>query len=35
MILLTNILYGSSHGPYSDDEINIIEGFKKLWTSIN
>lgn len=24
----TNILYGSSHGPYSDDEINIIEGFK-------
>lgn len=23
-----NILYGSSHGPYSDDEINIIEGFK-------
>jgi trimeric autotransporter adhesin len=21
----TNILYGSSHGPYSDDEINIIE----------
>lgn len=25
---LTNRLYGSSHGPYSDDEINIIEGFK-------
>jgi trimeric autotransporter adhesin len=24
----SNILYGSSHGPYSDDEINIIEGFK-------
>lgn len=24
----TNILYGSSHGPYSDDEINVIEGFK-------
>ena len=24
----TNILYGSSHGAYSDDEINIIEGFK-------
>jgi trimeric autotransporter adhesin len=23
-----NILYGSSHGPYSDDEINIMEGFK-------
>jgi len=23
-----NILYGSAHGPYSDDEINIIEGFK-------
>ena len=23
-----NILYGSSHGPYSDDEINIIEPFK-------
>jgi len=23
-----NILYGSSHGPFSDDEINIIEGFK-------
>ena len=23
-----NILYGSSHGPYSDDEINILEGFK-------
>lgn len=23
-----NILYGSSHGPYSDDEINIIENFK-------
>ena len=23
-----NILYGSSHGPYSDDEINAIEGFK-------
>jgi trimeric autotransporter adhesin len=25
---LTNKLYGSSHGPYSDDEINIIEGFR-------
>lgn len=25
---LTNKLYGSSHGPYSDDEINEIEGFK-------
>jgi trimeric autotransporter adhesin len=24
----TNKLYGSSHGPYSDDEINIIEGFR-------
>ena len=24
----TNILYGSSHGPYSDDEINVIEPFK-------
>lgn len=24
----TNILYGSSHGPYSDDEINIIESGK-------
>ncbi len=23
-----NILYGSSHGPYSDDEINIMEGFR-------
>ena len=23
-----NILYGASHGAYSDDEINIIEGFK-------
>ncbi|MGN6400870.1 MAG: PQQ-dependent sugar dehydrogenase, partial [Flavisolibacter sp.] len=23
-----NLLYGSSHGPYSDDEINIIEGFR-------
>ncbi len=23
-----NILYGSSHGPYSDDEINAIEPFK-------
>jgi glucose/arabinose dehydrogenase len=23
-----NILYGSSHGPYSDDEINIIQPFK-------
>jgi trimeric autotransporter adhesin len=23
-----NILYGSSHGPYSDDEINIIESGK-------
>jgi PQQ-dependent dehydrogenase (s-GDH family) len=23
-----NILYGSSHGPYSDDEINIIKAFK-------
>ncbi len=22
-----NIMYGSSHGPYSDDEINIIEPF--------
>jgi PQQ-dependent dehydrogenase (s-GDH family) len=21
-------LYGSSHGPYSDDELNIIEGYK-------
>jgi trimeric autotransporter adhesin len=25
---LTNKLYGASHGPYSDDEINIIESFK-------
>ncbi len=24
----TKILYGSSHGAYSDDEINVIEGFK-------
>jgi len=24
----SNLLYGSSHGPYSDDEINIIEGFR-------
>ena len=24
----TGYLYGSSHGPYSDDEINIIEGGK-------
>jgi PQQ-dependent dehydrogenase (s-GDH family) len=24
----TNILYGSSHGPYSDDEINIIQSQK-------
>ncbi|MGB4844994.1 MAG: PQQ-dependent sugar dehydrogenase [Ferruginibacter sp.] len=24
----TNILYGTSHGPYSDDEINAIESFK-------
>ncbi|MBL7743115.1 MAG: PQQ-dependent sugar dehydrogenase [Chitinophagaceae bacterium] len=24
----TDKLYGSSHGPYSDDELNIIEGFK-------
>jgi trimeric autotransporter adhesin len=24
----SNILYGSSHGPYSDDEINVIKGFK-------
>lgn len=23
-----NLLYGSSHGPYSDDEINIIEPFR-------
>ncbi|MBK8609782.1 MAG: PQQ-dependent sugar dehydrogenase [Chitinophagaceae bacterium] len=23
----TNTLYGSKHGPYSDDEINILEGF--------
>jgi glucose/arabinose dehydrogenase len=23
-----NILYGASHGPYSDDEINIIQQFK-------
>lgn len=23
-----NILYGSAHGPYSDDEINIIQPFK-------
>lgn len=23
-----NILYGASHGAFSDDEINIIEGFK-------
>ncbi len=23
-----NILYGAAHGPFSDDEINIIEGFK-------
>jgi trimeric autotransporter adhesin len=25
---LTKTLYGASHGPYSDDEINVIEGFK-------
>lgn len=25
---LTNVLYGSSHGPFSDDEINIIESKK-------
>lgn len=25
---ILNILYGSSHGPYSDDEINIIEPFR-------
>jgi trimeric autotransporter adhesin len=25
---VTNRLYGAMHGPYSDDEINIIEGFK-------
>ncbi|HEX2684484.1 MAG TPA: PQQ-dependent sugar dehydrogenase, partial [Ferruginibacter sp.] len=25
---LTNTLYGSSHGPYSDDEINIIQDHK-------
>ena len=25
---VTNKLYGSSHGPFSDDEINIIEGFR-------
>lgn len=24
----TDILYGSSHGPYSDDEINIIQRYK-------
>jgi PQQ-dependent dehydrogenase (s-GDH family) len=24
----TNTLYGTSHGPYSDDELNIIERFK-------
>ncbi len=24
----TNMLYGTSHGPYSDDEINVIERFK-------
>lgn len=24
----TNVLYGASHGPYSDDEINIIQPFK-------
>jgi len=23
-----NILYGASHGPYTDDEINIIESFR-------
>ena len=30
-----NILYGSSHGPYSDDEINAIQGKKKLWSSVS
>ena len=25
---VTNNLYGASHGPYSDDEINIIQSFK-------
>ena len=24
----TNVLYGASHGPYSDDEINIFQPFK-------
>ncbi len=24
----TGILYGTSHGPYSDDELNILQGFK-------
>ena len=24
----TNLLYGTSHGPYSDDELNIIRRFK-------
>ncbi|MBL7739097.1 MAG: PQQ-dependent sugar dehydrogenase [Chitinophagaceae bacterium] len=27
---VTDKLYGSSHGPYSDDEINIIEGFRNF-----
>jgi len=25
---VTNTLYGASHGPYSDDEINIFQAFK-------
>jgi hypothetical protein len=25
---VTNTLYGASHGPYSDDEINIFQSFK-------
>ena len=27
----TDILYSSEHGPYSDDEVNIIESGPQLW----
>ena len=29
-----NILYGSSHGPYSDDEVNIIRTIQELWSPL-
>lgn len=25
---IDGVLYGTSHGPYSDDELNVIEGFR-------